>query len=401
MPIVIGTPAVGAGDGRVTYEVGLDGVDGVDRLWFSVPEAAAGFVNPRADAAMLALLMPAMRLGRDLVVEGPVTDELAWNLARDVPAVLRGVRPELSAVDLEVRDAVPPAPAGSAVTTGYSGGIDSYATLARHHFASDVPASVRVTHLLFNNVGSHGRGERGRQLSRRRLAPIRSGASTMGLPLFDVDSNVDDLYTAPGLGFQQTHTMRNAAVAHLLSAGIRHFLYASSVPYADVAATPIFDVSFADPLLLPFLSHRSLTLQPAVTDLDRSQKTELVTHVPHSYERLDVCIESVDGTNCSRCWKCRRTMLTLDLFGALDRYRGVFDVPEDPRWKADYIRAALLRQSLPSTRSIVGMYDERVGIPRSWRLAAGARRSVASLRDGARTTARRAAHAVRPKGAGA
>ncbi|RXZ51875.1 hypothetical protein ESO86_00005, partial [Agromyces binzhouensis] len=302
-----------------------------------------------------------------------MTDELAWNLSHDVPTVLRGVRPELGPIDVTVRDAIPPSPPGEAVATGYSGGVDSYATLARHHFAADVPASVRVTQLLYNNVGSHGRGERGRRLSSRRLAPLRSGAESMGLPLFDVDSNVDDLYSAPGLGFQQTHTMRNAAVAHLLAGGIRHFLYASSVPYADVAATPSFDVSFADPILLPFLSHRSLTLQPAVTDLDRWQKTELVTHVPHSYDRLDVCIESVDGTNCSRCWKCRRTMITLDLLGALDRYRSVFDVPDDPRWKQEYIREALLRQSLPSTRSIVRIYDERVGIPRSWRMAAGGR----------------------------
>ncbi|WP_353814419.1 hypothetical protein [Agromyces sp. SYSU T00266] len=401
MPIVIGTPVVETAAGRVTYEVELGGVDGVERLWFSMPESAAGFVNPRADAAVLAVLMPAMRLGRDLVVEGPVTDELAWNLAHDVPVVLRGVRPELSRIDVDVRDAVPPLPPGEAVATGYSGGVDSYATLARYHFAPEVPPSVRVTHLLFNNVGSHGRGEGGRELGRRRLEPIRAGAASMGLPLLDIDSNVDELYSAPGLGFQQTHSMRNAAVAHLLSGGVRHFLYASSVPYTDVASTPTFDISFADPILLPFLSHRSLTLQPSVTDLDRSQKTELVSHVPHSYDRLDVCIESVDGTNCSRCWKCRRTMLTLDLFGALDRYRGVFDVPSDPGWRADYIRLALERQDLPSTRSVVGLYDERVGIPRSWRAAARTRVAVGSATSALRRAGGRAARAVRARGRGA
>ncbi|MGR0318700.1 hypothetical protein [Agromyces sp. ZXT2-3] len=398
MTIVIGTPVVRAVDGRIAYEVELAGVDEVDRLRFTVPESAEAFVNPRADAALLALLMPAMRVRQDLVVEGPVTDELAWNLRHDVPAVLRGVRPELSSIGLDVRDALAPSPAGDAVATGYSAGVDSYATLARHHFAADVPASVRVTHLLFNDVGSHGRGERGHELARRRLEPIRRGAETMGLPLIDVESNLDELYRAPGLGFQQTHTMRNAAVAHLLSAGIRRFLYASSVPYWAVSTAPSFDISFADPILLPFLSHASLTMQPSVTDLDRAEKTELVTEVPHSYERLDVCIESVDGSNCSRCWKCRRTMLTLDLLGELDRYRGVFDVPPDPAWKAEYLRAALLRQSLPSTRSIVRLYDERIGIPRAWRVEAGARTSAASIRSGVRTTARRAARAIRTRG---
>ncbi|GAA1058068.1 hypothetical protein GCM10017608_04710 [Agromyces luteolus] len=402
MTIVIGTPVVGTGGGRVTYEVELAGLDGVERLRFSMPESAAGLVNARADAAVVALLMPAMRLRRDLVVEGPVTGELVWNLRQDVPVILRGVRPELSGIAIDARDEAPPLAPGHAVATAYSAGVDSYATLARHHFAADAPEALRVTHLLFNNVGSHGRAERGRELYRRRLERLREGATTMGLPLIDVDSNVDDLYTAPGLGFQQTHTMRNAAVAHLLAGGLRRFLYASSVPYRDVTATPIYDLSYADPMLLPALSSGSLILRSSGADLDRAQKTALVARVPHSYDRLDVCTESVDGTNCSRCWKCRRTMLTLDLLGALDHYRGVFDVPGDPRWREAYTREALDRslqpRSQPSTRGVVELYDERVGIPRAWRAAARGRATVAAARSAARSAARGAVRIVRPHG---
>ncbi|UIP60003.1 hypothetical protein [Agromyces marinus] len=403
MTIVVGEPVVTAGGGRITYEVGLGGVDGVDRLWFSLPESASAFVSSRADAAVLAVLMPAMRLRRDLVVEGPVTDELVWNLRHDVPAILRGVRPELAGIRFEAHDlAHPLESAGHAVVTAYSAGVDSYATLARHHFAPDVPDALRLTHLVYNNVGSHGRGDRGRELYRRRLASIRDGASTIGLPLLDVDSNLDDLYTAPGLGFQQTHTMRNAAVAHLLAGGIRRFLYASSVPYPDVASTPIYDLSYADPLLLPALSCGSLLLQPSGTDLDRAQKTALVARVPHSYDRLDVCTESTDGTNCSTCWKCRRTMLTLDVLGELDHYRGVFDVPDDPRWPEAYLREALGRtmqpRSQPSSRAIVELYEERIGIPMSWRAAARGRETVAAVRRAARSASRGAARLARARG---
>ncbi|WP_195760641.1 hypothetical protein [Agromyces kandeliae] len=402
MTIVIGTPVVGAGGGRITYEVGLHGVEGVERLWFSLPESASGFVNPRADAAVLALLMPAMRQRRDLVVEGTVTDELVWNLGHDVPVILRGVRPELSGIAIDARDAARPiGAAGQAVVTAYSAGVDSYAALARHHFAPDTPDSLRVTHLLYNNVGSHGRGDRGRELYRRRLEPIRAGAATMGLPLFDVDSNLDDLYSASGLGFQQTHTMRNAAVAHLLASGVRLFLYASSVPYEEVSTTAMYDLSYADPVLLPALSAGALSLRPSGADLDRAQKTALVAQVPHSYGRLDVCTESVDGTNCSTCWKCRRTILTLDLLGALDHYRSVFDVPDDPRWREEFLREALDRmlepRSQPSTRGAVQLYDERVGIPRAWRAAARGRASVRAARRAARSTVRSAARLVRSR----
>ncbi|WP_400997757.1 hypothetical protein [Agromyces sp. GXQ0307] len=401
MKIVIGAPVVETGGGRTVYAVDVTGLDGIDRLRFSMPESAAGFVNPRADAALVAVLMPAMRLRRDVVVEGPVTDELVWNLRHDVPAILRGVRPELSSLTIDALDAVPPSEPGHAVATAYSAGVDSYGTLARHHFAADVPDALRVTHLLFNDVGSHGRGERGRELYRRRLERRREGAETMGLPLIDVDSNLDAAYAAPGLGFQQTHTMRNAAVAHLLAGGLRHFLYASSVPYRDVTATPIYDLSYADPMLLPTLSTGSLTLRSSGADLDRAQKTALVAQVPHSYDRLDVCTESVDGTNCSTCWKCRRTMLTLDLLGALDRYRGVFAIPNDPRWREAVLREGLDRtlqpRSQPSTRGVVELYDERVGIPRAWWVSARGGATVAAARRAARSASRGAVRIVRSR----
>ncbi|WP_353827017.1 hypothetical protein [Agromyces sp. SYSU T0242] len=399
MPIVIGPPEVRSREGRTIVSFRLSGLDGADRLRFSVPDSAAGFLEERADAAVLALLMPAMRLRRDLLVEGPVTDELLWSLRHDVPVILRGVRPELSTIDIEAADTVRAGPRGDAVVTAYSAGVDSYATLARHHFADDVPDALRVTHLLYNDVGSHGRGDRGRELHGRRLARIRQGAATMGLPLIDVDSDLDDLHLAPGLGFQQTHTMRNAAIAHLLAGGVRLFLYASSVPYRDMAIAPVYDLSYADPMLLPALSTEALTLRSSGADLDRAQKTALVAQVPHSYDRLDVCTESVDGTNCSNCWKCRRTILTLDLLGALDRYRGVFRVPSDPRWRERVLREALDRalqpRSQPSTRGVIELYDERVGIPKAWRVRARGRAAVAGAGRAARTASRGAVRIVR------
>ena len=141
----------------------------------------------------------------------------------------------------------------------------------------------------------------------------------------------------------------------------RPHLYASSVPYEDVTCTATFDLGFADPILLPFLSTRSVTLQPSGTEMDRSARTALVAQIPHTYDRLDVCVESRDGTNCSECWKCHRTMLALDLLGALPRYGKVFTTPRNPRWREEHIIQALM-PDMPSARSNVRLYDERVGI---------------------------------------
>ena len=387
MSILLGVPTVELGDARITYHVAVSGFQGPQSLWFSVPLEAASLVSTRADAALVTLLMPAMAAGRDLVIEGPVTDELAWSLQGEAQDVLRGVRPEIARVGVDVRHPVPAHNTPTGVATGYSAGVDSYATLARHHFAADVPESLRVTHLLYNNVGSHGHGDSGRSLYRNRLELLRPNALSTGLPLIDVDSNTDEFYLAVGLGFQQSHTMRNAAVVHLLSAGVRHYFYASSVPYEEATANPRLDLGFADAILLPLLSTRSLVLRSSGSDMDRSAKTAVVAGVPHTYERLDVCIASTDGTNCSECWKCQRTMLTLDLLGELDRYSAVFGTPRNPKWREHQLALALT-QDLPSARTLVKLYAERVGIPLRLRAWVRVRRIGGSAGQFVRRTAR-------------
>ena len=48
---------------------------------------------------------------------------------------------------------------------------------------------------------------------------------------------------------------------------------------------------------------------------------------------LDVCVANPDKRlaleklNCSRCWKCTRTLLTLEALGRLDAFEKVFDLP--------------------------------------------------------------------------
>lgn len=373
MSIILGPPVIESNDERITYRVETNGFPGPDSLWFSVPVEAASLLNPRGDAAIVALLMPLMSLGRRVTVEGPFTDELAWNVRGEVQQILRRLRPELAPVEIDFDDLVPPLPPGTAVGTGYSAGVDSYTTLARFLFAADVPAGMRVTHLLYNNVGSHGHGETGRTRYENRLNLLRPHARSTGLPLIDVDSNLDDFFLATGIAFQPSHTIRNSAVVHLLSAGIRQYLYSSAVSYDDVTCTPTFDISHADPILLPFLSTRSTTLQSSGSDLDRKAKIALVAEMPLTYERLDVCVASRDGTNCSECRKCQRTMLFLELLGALDRYGKVFTTPRNPRWREEHIIQSII-QGVPSARSIVRLYDAQVGVP--LRLRAEARRRI-------------------------
>ncbi|MCE8471320.1 hypothetical protein LZ189_20120, partial [Rhodovulum sulfidophilum] len=47
--------------------------------------------------------------------------------------------------------------------------------------------------------------------------------------------------------------------------------------------------------------------------------------------------------NCSRCWKCNRTLVSLDLIGALEKYDRVFDLEYYRQNKRSAVRSAALR----------------------------------------------------------
>jgi hypothetical protein len=64
----------------VRSEAGL----GPERLYFEVPGGAAGWLPEYGDAFLAALLMPAMSLGEELVIDAPVS---AW-LLRSVRTVM-------------------------------------------------------------------------------------------------------------------------------------------------------------------------------------------------------------------------------------------------------------------------------------------------------------------------
>lgn len=295
-------------------------------LWFSVPKEYGELVSSRSDAALLASLIPAMRRGGDLHVRGTLTDEFYYALSGEFQEMLLVLLSKLKRVRILPEDLAPVEGGAQGVATGFSAGVDSWQVLAEYFVRDAVPDSLRVTHLLYNNLGSHGRG--GNEVFRRRLASIRQAGAELGLPVIPVDTNMADLY--PKMKFSRTHTPRNASVALLLSAGVRRFYYASAYHLQHVAGKSLGangGIAKADPITLPALSTTGLQLQSVGGPYTRVEKTLQMAEVEPSHRYLDVCIAPRgEYRNCTRCWKCRRTALTLDIAGVLPQYESVFDL---------------------------------------------------------------------------
>ena len=359
MCMIISRPELSSHDGNLQYRVHVDISGERKTLWYSLTEEFTGLVSDRSDAALAALLIPAMILGEDISIEGTVSEKLFFNLSGPLQNVLKLIIPSLQLITIIPSDVQPAHETGKGVAVGFSAGIDSFCVLADHFFA-DVPKGFRITHLLFSNVGSHGPDEEesSRHLFHKRYNRIKPVAERIGLPFIAIDSNVDSFYN--GLNFQKTHTIRNASVALLLQRGIKRFLYASSTPYSRACVCPANDISRGDTIILPLISTETLDMVSSGSQYSRIEKTLKVAGIEESYKSLDVCTADSRITNCSSCYKCKRTMLTLEIAGALGRYADVFDLDTYRGIRDLYIEEVLSgKEDRPFSEQLISFIRER------------------------------------------
>ena len=373
---------------RVIYTVDVTERGASQRpLWFSTSLKAKDMISDRTDAAIVALLLPAMRSRLNINVKGLLSTQLLYRLNGPLQDVLQSLNPSLHRVRVECAYPVSDAPPAPGVATGFSAGIDSYATLLSRLFNPLVPEGLRITHLLFNNVGSHGRGVGGRAAYESRKALVRDVVSELRVPLICVDSNIDEFYWAGNTAFGETHTLRNASVAYLLNEGLGHLLYASGYGYSDLVIAPTTDIACGDPVVLGLLSTSRTTLEAVGGEMPRTEKTRLISTLSLAHESLDVCVSpAYRGHNCSRCDKCLRTLLTLEVLGRLGAFKKVFDLDVYSRERSQFIQRVKLEPN-PLFREIRQLALARDFVP--------LRRSFAGLPAAGRYHARRLLSRVR------
>ena len=329
-------PQIVKGEAQATYQVDVASEKENRTLWYRLHESNIDLISDSSDAALVALLIPAMATGEDIHISGRVSEKLLYSCSEPLQAVLKSVIPSLKKIKIHAETIDDrPAERASGVATGFSAGVDSYCVLA-DHYDSKVADGFKVTHLLFNNVGSHGKG--GENLFKERYERLLPTAKLLKLPLVMVDSNLDEFYfskrkeiRSPETGgiFEQTHTLRNASVALFLQGGIGRYLYASAYEYKDIFVGPTGSMAYSDAVTLPLLSTETLDTLSVGSQYNRVQKTLRVAEVPTSYKTLDVCASDSKATtapNCSKCGKCLRTLVTLEIAGRLEQYSESFDL---------------------------------------------------------------------------
>ncbi len=334
-------------DGRVFVSSLIEGNNINERIFFSVPEEYGQYLVDEVDDAFIcALMLPALVEGEDIECIN-VSESIRYHF--DTIIYLFGKVFGYPPIKLKPENVINPDFHPTAVCTGFSGGVDSFATYIRHT-SQDCPDSFKLSQLCLFNVGAYGNHYPNTyKYFKEDVSRALAFANEVGLPLIDLDSNMSSIYTQKDI----YHFSLRLIVC--LSAGIlalaklfKTYIIPSS---GTIEGTHFsrWDQGYYENLLSQLFSTETTQIFIGEADLDRVGKTKLFVNHPIVERHLYVCAADVqnekqgkhyvkgDYPNCGDCFKCVRTLLALDFLGILDNYADRFDLNKYRQHRDDYI----------------------------------------------------------------
>lgn len=341
--IHIGSPKVVYEDNNaILYtDVIIDGKS--DTIWFKVDKIYGEYLCfERSDAYVIAMLNFAMRNGHDIECEVPISEDIYYNIDKYLIDALVKYNKCFYRPIIRAQVASEPLPCANAVGTGISCGVDSL-----HSLANQTNLKFKkhnITHLTFNNVGSHGEGKKASDLFAKRCEKPIAFAKEYGFEIIISDSNLMDVVEQ---SHYKTHTYSSMFPIYCLQKLYSVYYYASSgYKYHEFRLDDGNSRSCGsyEMLSLPLFSTHNLRIYSEGEGLSRMDKLKKVVKYTPSYKYLNVCLAS--EYNCGKCEKCIRTLLGIDALGELDRYKDVFDIEYYRKHKKWYIQQLVIQRSL-------------------------------------------------------
>ncbi len=287
----------------------------------------------RIDFVVVGLLCFAINHGYDFESHLPITEDLYYNLNTQLIDIL-AINPggHRTRINAPVISAIQER--GEIVATGISCGVDCFYTIATHS-GRNVPKANRITDLCFFDVGSHETGKSdgsSRALYEGRLSLCKHFAEENNYGFLSINNDiykVIDKYAAGGYSHLENHTFMALACIYAVQKGFSKYYYSAGYSYAEFHCSKNkkdnqLDSAYYDLLTLTACSVTGLQFSSIGASLDRLEKTKVVADYKPAFNYLNVCVNTVK--NDSKCFKCVRTMLTLNVLGKLENFNNVFDV---------------------------------------------------------------------------
>jgi hypothetical protein len=287
-------------------------VDG-SPVWF---ESSDVEMQPRGEVFACAFLLPAMKHGADLHIEGLPLSPLWLTNARQLMEKFSawwGYTPVEITSDTSWQ---PPAEPPTNKQTGlfFTGGVDSFYTL--FHSGEAIRDLVYV-HGFDSAIGDHVRLED----ARKHLSQV---AAETGRRLMILNTNLREHPLIREMEWTKAHGGALASAGYTLPGVGRMIISASD---SGLVIVPWGTHPESDPLW----SNEQLAIVHYGTQAGRVGKLKALADHPLVRRHLSVCWKNAGRQdNCCRCEKCIRTMLILDsldklpFFEAFPSQRGLF-----------------------------------------------------------------------------
>jgi hypothetical protein len=281
-----------------------------EEYWFDVPRAHMGEISISGNPWVACLLPLAAHTGESLRVPFSVDQPLLANAER-LMRIWHSWYPRLTVASIEA-DAVECAPDVRPARVGafFSGGVDSFFTAMRRRDLAP-PAERAPIDDLITVWGFDIPLDRSDAFT--RLRDRHEGiARELGKQFIDVATNLRSTRWSGAQWSSLAHGAGLASVALSLERRFHTVYVPGSGSYRT--ARPWGSHAVTDPL---FSSWGTAIVFDAAAYL-RTEKIERLAECPTALRALRVCYELASDENCGVCNKCQRTMVTLDLCGALE-----------------------------------------------------------------------------------
>jgi hypothetical protein len=260
-----------------------------------------GPISVSASPFLAASLLPSMRIGEPLRLEGTVSPRLLASLP-PIKAVFTGWFERTASIEVQALPGLEPKATG--VACFFSGGVDSFYSVLSHLDEIDALVFVHGFDIQPRHV----------KLRARISAGLRSAAARLGKPLIEVETNVRAFSDRFAEWSEEYHGSALASVALLLSPQFGRF-------YIPATFSPQYSAPWGSHKDLdPLWSTDATEIIHDGGDATRVEKARLIGTSEVALQSLRVCWENRGGLyNCGRCEKCIRTMVNLRVAGVFER----------------------------------------------------------------------------------
>ena len=255
----------------------------------------------------------AMSLGEDIIAQGRMSELLSYNLNLYQGYFAFFFKNEMKRIKITADRYEKYPSAGQATICPFSGGIDSFYTLLKNNKKTASIKNYFITHLL------HVEGfEQNQEGNDDHYKKMRQGclevAQKMNLGLIVLRTNVRDLIDPYVNWGQRAHGAVLASCGLILKNYAARYYIPSTL---DFRAPYVWASNPATDFLL---STENLEIIHHGAETTRIKKLEYIANFPICYDHFKVCWTEKGMANCGHCDKCVRAIISLYMFGRLEKF---------------------------------------------------------------------------------